>query len=641
MEPCFLAGTDRFFIHVPKNAGTAIVKQLGSGPVGHHITIRNVPPSHRHLALAVVRNPYDRVISLYNYCKTLNSYWHSEKDPPPLYDYCSTHTFEEFVRDLCSGAFENTDWHFKPQWFWLIDERGKMACEYIKFENLESELSRVLGKPINLDKINHTTRTYEHTPYTKRMVYSYFLPEFLMFYPEERNLDIKILKSNPDYRLGDILLKRGYKWQDSMEKVLSNEKYRNTILYKHLKGEDLKDLISKSNYPKPEPDELVIHVRAGDVVVHDWFLKKDYKSIISKFDKVTFVICYQYGDYVERGLWLYTDDKQQKNEEMFYEMLRDVVGTFPYKKFKIVSNEDADKDLVYMASSLNFIKDEGGFSDIIHYIVQTTKKIVTVDWCAPTLDIIDHLVKVPVNKNILVYSVFGQKNKTLRGFDTRIFYTGEYWGEHTFDDPNADLVIGYLPSDDRHVQVLNHERLHLRIDLYKHLCDNWKYRPKKKFCCFVVSNPDCNIRNYIFQQLSKYKHVDSMGKFAKNCTILDNIKSYSSQEYYDIISEYKFIICCENKSRDFYITEKIYNAFRSGTVPIYWGAPNVTDKFNEKTFIHVRNDNIEESLERVKHIDSNMEEYIKMFDYAPVHDYIKEDERIKKSFDKIKWMLQS
>ena len=191
-----------------------------------------------------------------------------------------------------------------------------------------------------------------------------------MFYPEERNLDIKTIKSNPDYRLGDILLKRGYKWQDSMEKVLNNIKYRDTILYRHLKGDDLKDLIKKSNHSKPEPDELVIHIRAGDVVDSDWFLKKNYKQVISRFDKISFVICYQYGDYVERGLWLYTNEKQQKNEDMFYEMLRDVVGTFPYKKFKIVSNENVDKDLVYMASSLNFIKDEGGFSDIIHHIVK-------------------------------------------------------------------------------------------------------------------------------------------------------------------------------------------------------------------------------------------------------------------------------
>lgn len=632
-EPCFLAGTSRIFIHIPKNAGTSIVKQLGSCNPGHHITVRNIPREYRDLALAVVRNPFDRVISTYEYCRTLDSYWHNKSNPPPLYDYCRCHSFEQFVEELCKGSFINVDWHFKPQYFWVLDENMKVACETVRFEDLNENLSKVLGKDISLSKMNSTKRDTLYTDYTRKLVYEYFISDFALFYPEERWFDIKLSKSVPDYRLGDILLRRGYRWQDSMNKVLTEDKYKNTILYKHLFfGEPLSTIVQKSQYEKPDPDELVIHIRAGDVVVHDWFLKKDYDNYITNYNKITFVVCYTYCEYTEKQWWLYTDEKQKKNEDLLYEKLFNIIKKFPTKKFKIVSNTDADKDFVYMSSSLHFIPDVGGFSEIIYNLVYNTKRIITTDWCANSLDIIDHVTDKPVNKNILVYSVFGTKNRAIKNFEKRIFYTGEYWGEHTLTDPSADLVIGYLDAPPTHLKLLNHERLHLNLigKMYTHLCENWILRkPKTKFCCFIVTNPNCKIRNYIYHKLSEYKHVDSLGKFMKNCNILDSIKNYNTQEYFDIISEYKFIICCENKSRDNYITEKIYNAYRSGTVPIYWGAPNITDMFNDKTFININEVNIDSQIEYIKFIDNNCDEYSKLFEHSPVLNPTREDERVK------------
>jgi hypothetical protein len=56
-----------------------------------------------------------------------------------------------------------------------------------------------------------------------------------------------------------------------------------------------------------------------------------------------------------------------------------------------------------------------------------------------------------------------------------------------------------------------------------------------------------------------------------------------------ILKQYKFSICYEN-ARDIpgYITEKIFDCFFSGCVPVYWGAPNITDYIPEGTFIDRR-----------------------------------------------------
>ncbi len=57
-----------------------------------------------------------------------------------------------------------------------------------------------------------------------------------------------------------------------------------------------------------------------------------------------------------------------------------------------------------------------------------------------------------------------------------------------------------------------------------------------------------------------------------------------------VLPEYKFAICYENaRNIPGYITEKIFNCFFAGCVPIYLGAPNITDYIPENTFIDKRN----------------------------------------------------
>ena len=58
-----------------------------------------------------------------------------------------------------------------------------------------------------------------------------------------------------------------------------------------------------------------------------------------------------------------------------------------------------------------------------------------------------------------------------------------------------------------------------------------------------------------------------------------------------VLQKYKFAICYEN-ARDIpgYITpDKIFDYFFAGCVPVYWGAPNVTEHIPADTFIDRRN----------------------------------------------------
>jgi hypothetical protein len=57
---------------------------------------------------------------------------------------------------------------------------------------------------------------------------------------------------------------------------------------------------------------------------------------------------------------------------------------------------------------------------------------------------------------------------------------------------------------------------------------------------------------------------------------------------YETLSRYKFCLCFENMEMDGYITEKLIDCLYAGTVPVYWGAPDITDHVPAECFIDFR-----------------------------------------------------
>jgi hypothetical protein len=50
----------------------------------------------------------------------------------------------------------------------------------------------------------------------------------------------------------------------------------------------------------------------------------------------------------------------------------------------------------------------------------------------------------------------------------------------------------------------------------------------------------------------------------------------------------------ENSEEDYYITEKICNGLFAGTIPVYWGSPNVNKYINSNRFLQLNNDSYDE-----------------------------------------------
>ena len=69
---------------------------------------------------------------------------------------------------------------------------------------------------------------------------------------------------------------------------------------------------------------------------------------------------------------------------------------------------------------------------------------------------------------------------------------------------------------------------------------------------------------------------------------------------------YKFSISMENSEGDGYTSEKIYQSFISGTIPIYFGNHMIDEIFNPKTYILIKSEkDLFKKIEYIKKIDNN------------------------------------
>lgn len=55
-----------------------------------------------------------------------------------------------------------------------------------------------------------------------------------------------------------------------------------------------------------------------------------------------------------------------------------------------------------------------------------------------------------------------------------------------------------------------------------------------------------------------------------------------------VLAEHRFVLCLENTVFPGYVTEKIFDCFLAGAIPVYYGAPDITDFVPQEAFIDSR-----------------------------------------------------
>lgn len=118
--------------------------------------------------------------------------------------------------------------------------------------------------------------------------------------------------------------------------------------------------------------------------------------------------------------------------------------------------------------------------------------------------------------------------------------------------------------------------------------ESWEIHEKIKVCSMVASaKVGCPGHNYRQEIACKYKEqIDLFGGACGSERI--GISTDLNSKWNDkrsAICPYMFSIVMENDSVPHYYTEKITDCFATGTVPIYWGATNIGEYFDERGII--------------------------------------------------------
>ena len=229
----------------------------------------------------------------------------------------------------------------------------------------------------------------------------------------------------------------------------------------------------------------------------------------------------------------------------------------------------------------------------------------------------------PTGADIIVNSVFGpaitdgparkilytgeawktgwQEGHILLGFDRTDVAQQKYrlpiwtvftnWWPETYEPPYYVGGPNYVVDANKLVQPRTEQEVNAILE-------------REMFCCIVASNPVEN-RIIAYNELSKIEPVDGYGHIFRNH--MQNRKD-------EILKHYKFNICFENQIVDGYVTEKLYEALLSGTIPIYWGDKMSHEDFNPKAFIdYTTMGSMSELVDHVKCVYSSkdlMAEYL-------------------------------
>jgi hypothetical protein len=186
------------FIHIPKTAGTSIeqfIKDNNNNPIillgvkngrsMHHysaLEIKSLFPDifSKYYKFSFVRNPYDRLLSEYYWCKIPNvGFKYGKTKLEFLYYVSNVIKQKSYFKNIFND-------HFIPQYMFVYNTNNELLVNHLfKYEDLDIAIE-FIKKKINinksLDKLNKTnTEKTEWSNIEKEIIYSLYEKDFLYF----------------------------------------------------------------------------------------------------------------------------------------------------------------------------------------------------------------------------------------------------------------------------------------------------------------------------------------------------------------------------------------------------------------------------------------------------------------------------
>ncbi len=157
---------------------------------------------------------------------------------------------------------------------------------------------------------------------------------------------------------------------------------------------------------------------------------------------------------------------------------------------------------------------------------------------------------------------------------------------------------------------------------------NCRIYPKSKLLSIVASNKNYAPGHQLRHQLISLKLHKSLELWGSGY----NRFSDEPEDRIKPFKDYHYVIVVENCQFPNYFTDKIVDCFATGCIPIYWGDPNIGQRFNKNGF----------------YTWNTIEELHKILSTISVEDYHSKLGFVKENFDKFreyaspdKWMYEN
>jgi hypothetical protein len=223
-----------------------------------------------------------------------------------------------------------------------------------------------------------------------------------------------------------------------------------------------------------------------------------------------------------------------------------------------------------------------------------------------------------------------------------VFWSMEsYWTPESLPVHQHDYVFYFFPE--KYFDPSKYCRINMTPPSMVGPRKDYSKIEKTKFCHFLYRH-EVPFRNDFFSRLNAVKHVDSPGLCMNNMPPIggysDPLKSRKASSWISdkmkFIKPYKFAIAFENHEVPGYTTEKIIQPLNVGSIPIYWGNPDIVEDFDPNSFVSYYDFESEEALiERVMEIDADDDLFTEIQQRPCAHSHRENVvlERWKKIFD--------
>ena len=245
----------------------------------------------------------------------------------------------------------------------------------------------------------------------------------------------------------------------------------------------------------------------------------------------------------------------------------------------------------------------------------------TTSSCLHSLDAVLFIAGIPGRVDIEARELYTQKRPRVSAVwntekdddETRVAVDRELFGRRVSYSFNADIDTSQACDG---MLQLRKQLLRVQVQVPDIQV------PEKKGIVGVISNCGAAFRTNYIKNMMKFAHIDHYGECLRNKENTD--KQRGGVSWHDtkiqLMQGYTFALAMENTKGDGYITEKIFDAYIAGAIPVYYGTEKIFRYMPRASMLYVEDFPSEEALVlHMKRIERNESLYASYFQWGLQH----------------------